>query len=119
MKKMIQNYKSLIEEISNEVKEGFLTEKDQIQVLRDEKPLMQDYCPILDWYYDAFVMQQEMETPLEEMYLEEEFTKEEWQEMHQDLEQYKKQYEAEKEKLITISVKDALTEMKQMQKLFK
>lgn len=118
MKKLIANYKSLIEEISNEVKEGLLTEKDMIQVLRSDKPMVQDYCPILDWYYDSYMMQEEMETPLEEMYLEEEFTKEEWKEMHDDLEQYKKQYESEKDKLVEIQVKAALTEMKQMQKLF-
>lgn len=118
MKKIIANYKSLLEEISNEVKEGLLTEKDTIQVLRTDQPVVQEYRPIIDWYYDAYVMKEEMETPLEEMYMEEEFTKEEWKEMQEDLAQYKKQYEAEKDKLMEISVKDALTEMKQMQKLF-
>lgn len=118
MKKIIAEYKSLIREISDEVKEGLLTEKDIIQVLRTEQPAFQAYCPILDWYYDVFTMKEEMETPLEEMYMEEEFSKEEWKEMQEDLAHYKKQYDTEKDRLVEISVKDALTEMKQMQKLF-
>ncbi|MCQ2510649.1 MAG: hypothetical protein MJ116_09335 [Lachnospiraceae bacterium] len=118
MKKKIAVYKLLIEDISEQVKEGIITENDKIQVLRTDKPMMQDYRPIVDWYYDAFTMKEEIETPLEEMYMEEEFTKEEWKEMHEDLEKYKKQYLSEKDKLEEMGVKAALTEMKQMQKLF-
>ncbi len=117
MKKIVENYKTLIEEISDEVKEGFLTEKDMIQILRDEKPLINDYCPIIDWYYDAYAMKEELETPLEEMYMEEEFSKSEWKQMKFDFDQYKKQYESEKDKLVEINVKAALTELKQMMKL--
>lgn len=117
MKKIVENYKALIEEISGEVKEGFLTEEDTIQILRDEKPIIQDYCPVIDWYYNAYTMKEEMETPLEEMYMEEEFTKTEWKDMQVDFAQYKRQYEAEKDKLVEIKVKAALTEMKQMIKL--
>lgn len=119
MKKIVENYNALIEEISDEVKEGFLTEEDTIQILRDEKPIMQEYCPIIDWYYDAYAMKEELETPLEEMYMEEEFSKTEWKEMKVDFEQYKKQYLAEKDKLTEIKVKAVLTEMKQMIKLLR
>lgn len=118
MKKYINEYKGMIEDISEEVEMGMLTEKDKIQVLRAEKPIVQEYCPIIDWYYDAYMMKEEMETPLEEMYMEDEFSKEEWKQMKADHAAYKKQYEEEKDKLVEIGVKEALTEMKQMLKLF-
>ncbi len=119
MKQTAENYKALIEEISDEVKEGFLTEKDRIQILRSEQPVFQDYCPIIDWYHDSHAMEEELALPLEEMYMEEEFSKEEWKEMKEDLAGYKKKYEADRDKLEEITVKAALTEMKQMQKLFR
>ena len=119
MNQEIANYKSLIAEITEEVEAGYLTDRDKIQILRADKPIFQDYRPIVDWYYDAYMMQEELETPLEEMYMEDEFTKEEWAQMRQDHAAYKKQYEAEKPKLEEITIKAALTEMKQMQKLFK
>lgn len=65
------------------------------------------------------VMNEEVNTPLEEMYLPEEFSDEEWAQMKEDHAQLKNQYQADKSNLVEIKVKDALTEMKQMQKLFK
>lgn len=111
------NYKDLIAEITEEVTEGTLTEGDSIQILRADKPVFQDYCPIIDWYYDAYVMKEELETSMEEMYMEEEFTKEEWKQMLAEQEEFKKQYQEDQDKLVTMKVKDVLTEMKQMQKL--
>lgn len=111
------NYKDLMNEINDEVAEGVLAPGDMIQVLRDEKPVYESYCAIIDWYYDEFVMNEELNTPLEEMYMAEEFTKEEWDLMVQEQEEFKKQYEADKPKLVSMKVKDVLTEMKQMQKL--
>lgn len=112
------NYKELIAELNEEVAEGVLAPADSIQILRDKKPIFQEYCAIIDWYYDEFAMKEELETPLEEMYLEEEFSKEEWKEMREEREAYKKQYQADQADLVTMTVKDVLTEMKQMQKLF-
>ncbi len=111
------NYKDLIDEINSEVAEGVLTSGDTIQVLRDEKPVYESYCAIIDWYYDEFAMEEEFETPIEEMYMVDEFTKDEWDLMVQEQEEFKKQYEADKPKLVNMKVKDVLTEMKQMQKL--
>lgn len=112
------NYKELIDEINDEVKEGVLVPEDTIQILRDKTPVFENYCPVIDWYYDEFIMNEEINTPLEEMYLPEEFTPDEWAQMKADNEELKKQYEADKESLVTVKVKDILTEMKQMQKLF-
>lgn len=111
------NYKDLIQEISEEVEEGTLLAGDTIQVLRQDNPVFQEYCPIVDWYYDEFTMNEELETPIEEMYMEEEFSKEEWKQMVKEQEEFKKQYAEDKEKLVSMKVKDVLTEMKQMQKL--
>lgn len=83
------------------------------------EPVFEGYCPIVDWYYDSYVMNEEVNTPLEEMYLPEEFSDEEWAQMKEDYAQLKNQYQADKPNLVEIKVKDALTEMKQMQKLFK
>ncbi|MDO4976008.1 MAG: hypothetical protein Q4E53_01985 [Eubacteriales bacterium] len=110
-------YEQLLLEINEEVNEGGLTLKNTIQILRDSKPIFQDYCPIIDWYYDALTMEEELSVSLEEMYLPEEFSKEEWQEMKEEQEAYKKQYEADQPNLLAMSVKDVLTEMKQIQKL--
>jgi len=113
------DYKELLSEIEEEVKEGILTLGDTIQILRDKTPAVENYCPIIDWYYDDFAMNEELSTPLEEMYLPEEFTKEEWAEMEKEQAELKKQYEEDKPDLLSVKVKDVLTEMKQMQKLFK
>ncbi len=118
MKKMISDYKAMIEDISAEVKEGMLTEDKMIQILREDKAIVQDYRPISDWYYDAPTMEDEIGVPFEEMYMEDEYPKEEMAEMKKQFLAYKAQYEAEKNKLEEISVKAALTEMKQMIKLF-
>lgn len=118
MKKLIENYKALAAELNDNLTEGVLTQKDEIQILRGEKPVFQEYCAIEDWYFDAFVMEEEIGTPLEEMYLKEEFSEEEWKEMKKEQAEYKEQYEKDQPKLITMTVKDVLTELKQMQKLF-
>lgn len=113
------DYKDIISEINSEVEEGILSLNDSIQILRGSEPVFENYCPIVDWYYDSYVMNEEINTPIEEMYLPEEFTKDEWEQMKNDHAQLKNQYEIDKANLIEIKVKDALTEMKQMQKLFK
>lgn len=113
------NYKDIIDEINYELKEGVLFPEDSIQILRSTDALMDDYFPIVDWYYDEYLMNEELNTPLEEMYMEEEFSKEEWAEMKKELAEHNAQYQADKPNLVTIKVQDALTEMKQIQKLFK
>lgn len=118
MKKLVENYKNILAELNADVKEGILTPKDDIQVLRGENPVFQDYKAIEDWYFDAFVMAEEFETPLEEMFMKEEFSEEEWKAMEKEQADYKEQYEKDQSKLITMKVKDVLTELKQMQKLF-
>lgn len=118
MKNMKTAYKAMVEEISMEVEEGILTEKDQIQILRAEQPIYENYCNILDWYYDEYTMEEDLNTPLEETYLPEEFSEEEWKQMEKDMADMKAQYEADKAKLVSLTVKEVLTEMKQMQKLF-
>lgn len=112
-------YKELINEITEEVTEGIITMEDSIQILRDKEPVFENYCAILDWYYDEYTMNEDLNTPLEEMYMEEEFDKEEWTQMKADQVELKAQYEKDQADLVTIKVKDALTEMKQIQKLFK
>jgi len=117
MSKPIINYKEFISEINEEVTEGIISQNDTIQILRDSKPVFDTYCPIIEWYYEDYVMNEEINTPLEEIYLPEEFTEEEWIQMQAEQAEMKKQYEEDKDKLIQIKVKDVLTEMKQMQKL--
>lgn len=119
MKEFVQNYKEMIEDISYEVSEGVLKEMDQIQVLREENAVMQDYRPVVDWYYDAYTMEQDLNIPLEDLCDQEEYSKEEWADMLENQKAYKAQYEAEKDHLELVAVKDILTEMKQMVKLFK
>lgn len=118
MKKLVANYKSILAELNDDVKEGILTPKDDIQILRGEEPVFQEYKAIEDWYFDSFIMKEELETPLEEMYMKEEFSEEEWKEMAKQQADYKEQYEKDQPKLVTMKVKDVLTELKQMQKLF-
>lgn len=118
MKKFAERYRSIIKEINEEVSEGVLQAGDEIQILREEKPVFQDYCEIIDWYYDEYTMKEELETPLEEMYLPEEFSKKEWEMMKKEQKEYKEQYKADLPKLQKMTVKAVLTEMKQMQKLF-
>lgn len=113
------SYNGLIKEINSEVEEGVLSPNDTIQILRDETPAFENYFKVIDWYYDDFIMQEELDTPLEEMYLPEEFSDEEWKDMKKEQEELKVQYFEDKPKLTSVKVKDILTEMKQMQKLFK
>lgn len=113
------DYKDLIDEINFEVSEGVLLPGDTIQILRDTRPLTDNYCVIIDWYYDDYTMNEELNTPLEEMYLPEEFTSDEWDDMKKEHAKLKAQYLEDKPRLQSIKVKDVLTEMKQMQKLFK
>lgn len=117
MKNMVKNYKELVSEISNEVSEGVLNEKDMIQILRAEKAVVQDYHPIIEWYYDSFVMEEELDSSLEDMYMKDEFSEDEWDKMAKEMQAYKKQYLADQPKLIVMGVKETLTEMKQMIKL--
>ena len=119
MKKIVSNYKMLLDEINEEVQEGVLSENDNIQILRETSAVMDTYYPISDWYYDTFVMDEELNTPLEEMYLPEEFSEDEWKQMKLEQEETKKQYEEDQPKLVSMKVKDVLTEMKQMVKLLK
>ena len=116
--KITLDYDELIKEMEAEIKEGGLSQKDTIQILRDEKAVYENYCPIIDWYYDKAAMVEEMETPLEEIYLQEEFSKEEWAQLKRDHADYKKQYQEDRDRLMDMKVKDVLTEMKQMMKLF-
>lgn len=118
MKKLMEIYKEFVEEISYEIAEGVLKEEDQIQILRGEEAVVQDYRPLIDWYYDAYTMEQEL-VPLEDLCEEGDYSKEEWADMFANHEAYKKQYEEEKDRLEVVKVKDILTEMKQMIKLFK
>lgn len=111
------NYKELIAEINDEVTEGILALEDTLQVVREKTPVYENYCAVIDWYYDDFTMNEELNTPLEEMYLPEEFTEEEWTQMKADRQALKEQYEADRSSLQTMKVKEILTEMKQMQKL--
>lgn len=113
------DYKEFIEEINENVEAGALTPQDKIQVLRGEEPVYAEYCPIIDWYFDAFSMKEELETPLEEMYMKDEFSKEEWEELVESREEFLAQYKEDQPMLVEMTVKDVLTEMKQMQKLFK
>ena len=113
------DYRAFIEEMNENIKDGALSEKDTIQILRADQAVYAEYCPIIDWYFDAFSMKEELETPLEEMYLAEEFSKEEWEEMKKSRQEFLEQYKEDQPKLIEMTVKDVLTEMKQMQKLWK
>lgn len=118
MGKIKIDYKELLSEINEEVAEGVLLPEDTIQILRDSEPVVENYYAIIDWYYDDYAMKEELNTPLEDMYLPEEFTKDEWEEMKADQAALKAQYEEDKPKLQEMKVKDVLTEMKQIQKLF-
>lgn len=118
MKETIALYKDITREINSEVKEGVLFPDDSIQILRAEKPVFQDYCPIKDWYYDEFLIKEELYTPLEEMYMPEEFSDAEWKQMKEEQEELRAQYEKDQPKLVSMKIKDVLTEMKQMMKLF-
>lgn len=117
MAKVKIDYKELISEINEEVSEGVLLPNDTIQILRGDEPVFENYCEIIDWYYDEYTMNEEIDTPLEDMYLPEEFSEAEWQEMKKEQEKMKAQYLEDKPKLVAMKVKDVLTEMKQIQKL--
>lgn len=113
------DYRDILDELNSEIEEGVLSLEDTIQILRGSEPVVESYHAIVEWYYDSYLMDEEVNTPVEEMYLPEEFSADEWKQMKEDHAALKAQYEKDKPNLIEIKVKDALTEMKQMQKLFK
>ena len=41
-----------IKELNEELRDGTLTPKSFIQVLRENRPVFGTYRPIIDWYYD-------------------------------------------------------------------
>lgn len=50
--KVSVDYDELINELSTDVASGYLQLTDQIFIVRDEKALVDDYHPIIDWYHE-------------------------------------------------------------------
>lgn len=54
------DYNDLIDEIKEEIEDLILTKEDTLQVLRASKPILDDYYPIIDWYYSHNLLMEEL-----------------------------------------------------------
>ena len=45
------DYSRIINELNEEIRDGMLTPKSFIQILREDHPVFEMYRPIIDWYY--------------------------------------------------------------------
>ena len=85
-RKISYDYTGLISELNEELRDGILSLDDTIQILRADKEITRYYRPVIDWYSSDERMVNHLD---------------------------KVQYEQDKPKLISISVKDCLNEMEQ------
>lgn len=46
------DYREIIKELKEELRDGILSLTDTIQVLRSDSDVCNGYRPIIDWYYD-------------------------------------------------------------------
>ena len=102
--KISYDYHELIKELKGEVNEGILTLNDEIQILRGTP--RNKYQPIIDWYYNHNRMIKIL-TP--DIYNS--------TEDNAHLKILKKQYKTDKPNLISITVAEALEEMKRLNKI--
>lgn len=124
--KISYDYEELLYEINEEIEDGVLSLEDEIQILRGEglsnkelehrlewfrsqgvvNPVLEEYHPIIDWYYDDNSMNEIFE--IEPDYDEEEI---------KEAEEIKVSYLKDKPFLITKKVKEVLEEMKEKNKI--
>lgn len=124
--KISYDYEELLNEINEEIEDGVLFLEDEIQILRGEclsnkelehrlkwfrsqgvvNPVLEEYRPIIDWYYDNNSMNELFK--IEPDYDEEEI---------KEVEEIKASYLKDKPFLITKKVKEVLEEMKEKNKI--
>lgn len=103
-----QDYTEDIEDLKEDLAEGQLKEDDQLQILRSTESITADYYPIIDWYYPVADMEELLTPDVDDT-----------EEDIQTVKDTKKQYEADKPSLETITVKDCLAEMIEWDKVIK
>ena len=102
------DYSRIINELNEEIRDGILTPKSFIQILREDHPVFEMYRTIIDWYYDD-KMNKEKNAP-------EIFDSEDESREKKFLEFI---YNKDKEKLEQITVEKCLYELEQMNTLIK
>lgn len=94
-RKTSYDYSDLISELSEELSDGILSLDDTIQILRSDEEITRYYRPVIDWYYSDDRMAECL-----------------------DLDgSNRRQYEQDKLKLISVSVKDCLSELSKWNEL--
>lgn len=103
--KISYDYEDLLQELREELNEGILSMLDTIQVLRTEKPIVEVYRPIIDWYYNDKTTRECLSPDVFDD--------------KQDIaeyEQLRKQYEKDKPRLESITVAAVLIEIEHWNK---
>lgn len=94
-RKISYDYSDLISELSEELSDGILSIDDTIQILRSDEEITRYYRPVIDWYYSDDRMAECL-----------------------NLDTFnRRQYEQDKPKLISVSVKDCLSELNKWNEL--
>ena len=102
------DYSRIINELNEEIRDGILTPKSFIQILREDHPVFEMYRPIIDWYYDDKMTKENFAPDI--------FDSEDEKKKKKFLEFI---YNKDKEKLEQITVEKCLYELEQMNTLIK
>lgn len=94
-RKISYDYSDLISELSEELSDGILSIDDTIQILRSDEEITRYYRPVIDWYYSDEKMAECLDLDRSN----------------------RRQYEQDKPKLISVSVKDCLSELSKWNEL--
>ena len=94
-RKISYDYSDLISELNEELRDGILSIDDTIQILRADEEITRYYRPVVDWYYSDEKMAEYLDLD----------------------DSNRRQYEQDKSKLISISVKDCLSELSKWNEL--
>lgn len=98
--KISYDYSDFLSELKEELELGVLTPDSEVQILRSENTLFDDYRVVVDWYYNDDTM--------EELLNEDDF--EDINDI-KEVYQLKKRYTADKPNLTTVKLKDLLEEL--------
>ena len=102
------DYSTIIKELNEELRDGTLTPKSFIQVLRENRPVFGTYRPIIDWYYDDKRTRRDLQPDIFDS--EDEIREKKFLEFL---------YKNDKESLEQITVEKCLYELEQMSSIIK
>lgn len=95
------DYDDFLNELNEDMNAGVLSLTQSIQVQRDYQNMIGDYAPIVDWYYSKEVMEEQYQSTVLDTAEEKE-----------ELEDAYRMYNLIKNSLETMTVLDAVKEMK-------